>query len=80
MSNNSYKNYESVMLKETRSLLRIQAKGFWRLVTEETGITYSQLASIAYKTNANPGVNTVEFLHNYLRGRFNNVPGRELKK
>jgi transcriptional regulator with XRE-family HTH domain len=41
-------------------------RGTWREICAETGINYSTLQKIAQGQVTNPGVNTVELLHDYL--------------
>ena len=61
--------YEADMLREVRELLDV-ARGNWRGICSELGISYHWLTKVAQEQIASPGVNEVERLHKYLTARF----------
>ena len=57
--------YQPTLLPAVIGLLE-QRRGKWPEICAETGVNYSTLQKIVQGQVANPGVNTIELLHNYL--------------
>ena len=61
--------YQSDMLREVREGLD-RARGQWRPICNDLGISYHWLTKVAQGQINSPGVNEVERLHKYLSARF----------
>lgn len=58
-------DYQPTLLPSVIALLD-KRRGTWREVCADTGVNYSTLQKIVQGQVTNPGVNTVERLHEYL--------------
>lgn len=61
--------YQSDMLREVREALG-RARGAWRGVCDDLGISYHWLCKVAQGQIESPGVNEIERLHKYLSAKY----------
>jgi len=62
-------NYSPTLLPAVISALN-KCRGTWPEICAATGVNYSTLQKIVQGQVTNPGVNTIERLHDYLTAKY----------